>query len=270
MGFDFKGAAGGAMSGAGAGAALGPWGAAAGGVAGGLLGGFMGGDKPVMPNAPNFQKAAQDQSMSTRPNTQNALGGQTWTTGPDGRPVSTMAFTGQANDAFQGLLGGMNKSAGMDPTQAGQQAFDRVYSQGASRLDPRWDANQEAFDAKMANQGLDPGMKANMNASREFGNQMNDAYGDLFSRSVGAGQAEQQQARANAMQPFTQAQAMQAMLNDQSPNYGQGTQDLAAAQMKWKSDMDRFSVENAQGESSDGGLLGGFTKMIPGIGSLFS
>jgi hypothetical protein len=269
MGFDLKGAAGGAMSGAGSGAVLGPWGAAAGGVMGGLLGGFGGGSTPQLPNAPNYQKAAQDQSISTRPNTENALGGQTWSTGPDGRPVSKMGFTGQANDAFQGLLGGMVNSSQRDPLAGGQRAFDTVYNQGAARLGPQWNANQSAFDAKMANQGLGAGTEANVNSSRTFGNQMNDAYGDLFSRSIGAGQAQQVQDRADANQPFQQAQWMQSMLNDQAPNYGQGSQDLNAAGMQWQSDLDRFSVQNKQNESKNKGLFGGFGDMIGGIGSMF-
>jgi len=262
----------GAMSGAGAGAVLGPFGAIGGGLLGGLAGLFSGGGKPPPPppTAPNWNQGAVQTSVGSRPNTGNALGGQTWTTGPDGRPVSTMGYTGQAGDAFKGLLGGMQKSSTMDPTQAGQQAFDRVYSQGASRLNPQWEALSGAQDAKMANSGTGAETIAGQNAARNFGNQRNDAYGDLTSRSVAAGQAEQAQARANANQPFQQAGWMQDMLNQQAPNYGQGPNYNQANQNQWQSDMDRYNAGQAQQQGQQNGMFGGMGDMFAGVGGMFA
>ena len=269
MSANWGGAASGAMSGAGAGAALGPWGAAAGGLAGGLMG-LFGGQKTPMPDAPNWNQAAEKTSEGSRPNTGNALGGQTWTTDPSGRQQSTMAYTGQAGDAFKGLLGGMQKSSTIDPTLAGQQAFDKVYNQGASRLNPQWDALSGAFDAKMANSGTGAETVAGQNAARIFGNQRTDAYGDLTSRSVGAGQAEQAQARANANQPFQQAGMMQDMLMQQAPNYGQGTNYTEAAKNQWQSDLDKYSGGQAQQQGQQNGMFGGMGDMFKGVGGMFA
>jgi hypothetical protein len=218
-------------------------------------------------SAPDFKGAAQQQSQSSRPNTQNAVGGQSWSIGPDGREVSTNQFSGAANDAFQGLLGGMNSAAGMDPAAAGQAASDKMYGVLKGRLDPQWQQNQGMFDAKMANSGIDAGSDAYGNASRNFGQQQNDAYSQASGQAIGLGQAEQQQARANAMQPFLQGNSMMSMLNQQG-NMGQAAQYSQAARDQYGANKDTASQNNAKkgGALSGLGNIAGMAFGVPGLG----
>ena len=254
MGFNTKGALGGAASGASTGMMFGPWGAAAGGLAGGLLGGF-GGDAPTGPETPDYMKLAGAQQN-------NPLGQQGWSIGPDGRPVSNSQFTGMAGQAFQGLLGGMNQAAGMDPSQAGQAASDKMYGVLKSRLDPQWQQNQGQFGAKMVNSGLEPGTEAYDNAARSFGNQQNDAYSQASGQAIGLGHAEQAQARANAMQPFMQGGMMMNMLDQQgSPN-----PYMDAAKNQYMGDLQKFSIGQKQDEGKKGGGGGGLGGLLGGKG----
>ena len=229
------------------------------------MAGAFGGNKGGTPDAPDFSKLAMV-------NQSNPLGGSTWQTGPDGQISTSSQFGGQAGQTFQGLLGGMNKAAGMDPAAAGQNAFDKTMGSYASVLDPRWDANAEKVQTGLANSGLDPGTEAYGNASREFGNQRNQAYNSAIAGAVQGGQAEQAQARANAMQPYmkdsllvNQMGGMMNMLphNDPSAPFKAGGAQYSAAK-------DRSSANQAKKGSTLGGIgdIAGLAFGMPGAGKL--
>ena len=207
---------------------------------------MFGGNKGGTPDAPDFSKLAMV-------NQSGPMGGATWSTDPvTGQITSSSQFSGQAGDAFQGLLGGMNKAAGMDPSQAGQAASDKMYGVLRGRLDPQWQQNQGAFQARMANAGIedtgDPD-SAYGNAARTFGNQQNDAYSQASGQAIQLGQAEQAQARQNAMLPFLQAQGMMNMLPKGDPNapFQAGAAQYGAAK-------DRSSANNAKKGNTLGGI----------------
>ena len=207
------------------------------------MAGAFGGNKGGTPNAPDFSKLAMV-------NQSGPMGGASWATDPKTGQITTSSqFTGQAGNAFQGLLGNMNAAAGMDPSQAGQAASDKMYGVLKGRLDPQWQQNQGQFGAHMANSGLEPGSEAYNNASRQFGQQQNDAYSQASGQAIGLGQQEQAQARANAMQPFLQAGSMMNMLPQNDPNapYKAGAAQYSAAK-------DRSSANQAKKGSTLGGL----------------
>ena len=201
-----------------------------------------GSKKGGAPAAPDFSKLAMV-------NQANPLGGSTWTTGPDGKSTLSSQFSGQAGQTFQGLLGGMNKAAGMDPAAAGQNAFDKTMGSYASVLDPRWNAQAQGLNTSLANQGLQPGTEAYGNSSREFGNQRNQAYNSAISGAIQAGQGEQAQARANQAQPFNLAGSMMGMLPQGDPNapFKAGLSQYSAAK-------DTASANNSKKGSALGGL----------------
>ena len=208
------------------------------------MAGAFGGNKGGTPDAPDFSKLAMV-------NQSNPLGGASWATDPaTGQITTNSGFTGQANDTFQGLLGGMNQAAGMDPAAAGQQAFDKAMGSYASVLDPRWDANANKVQTGHANSGLDPGTEAYANASREFGNERNQAYNSAIAGAVQTGQGEQAQARQNAMQPFLQGQSMMNMLGQQGENLDN---PLKAAGMAQKANDNAADRATAGGNSKKGG-----------------
>ena len=224
---------------------------------GGKSGGGGGGKKGGAPEAPNFSQASMV-------NQSNPMGGSTWQTDPKtGQITSSSQFGGQAGETFQSLLGGMNQAAGMDPAAAGQNAFDKTMGSYASVLDPRWEANSQKMQTGLANSGLDPGTEAYGNASREFGNQRNQAYNSAIAGAVQGGQAEQAQARANQAQPFNLAGSMMGMLPHNDPNspYKAGAAQYSAAK-------DRSSANQAKKGSTLSGLGDIAGLAIPGIGGL--
>lgn len=250
MGWDWSGVGSGAMSGAGTGAMFGPWGALAGGVAGGALGGLKGGD-----NA-NPDPGVQD-FMGSIPNTSNPFGGQTWSIGPDGRPTSSMGFTGQAADTFGALQGGMNKAANYDPTQARDAAITSNYDQAMSRLNPRLMQQQSQFNAGAANSGLEPGTEAYNNSNLQMQQGQNDALSTAMAGAIRQGNETQGVQMEQMRQPFLQAQGMMGMLGQQGNNLNQ---PLLAAVMQQKAAdnaADRASAESAGKKGGAGGMLGG-------------
>ena len=212
-----------------------------GGKSGG--GGGGGGKKGGAAEAPNFSQASMV-------NQSNPMGGSTWATDPKtGQITSSSQFSGQAGDAFQSLLGGMNQAAGMDPAAAGQNAFDKTMGSYASVLDPRWEANSQKMQTGLANSGLDPGTEAYSNASREFGNERNQAYNSAIAGAVRGGQDEQAQARANQAQPFNLAGGMMGMLPKNDPNA-----PFKGAEAQYEASKDKSSADNSKKGSTLGGL----------------
>jgi hypothetical protein len=96
----------------------------------------------------------------------------------------------------------------MDPAIQGQQARDAAYGFSASRLNPEWQARGNQFQTGMANQGLDPGTEAFGNASRQFGQQQNDAYSQARAQAFGLGNQTQQVGIQQAMLPYQQYGAL--------------------------------------------------------------
>ena len=206
------------------------------------MAGAFGGNKGGTPDAPDFSKLAMV-------NQSNPMGGASWQTGPDGQITTNSAFGGQAGDAFQGLLGGMNQVAGMDPAAAGQNAFDKTMGSYKSVLDPMWAANADKMQTGLANSGLEPGTEAYGNASRTFGNQRDQSYNSAIAGAVQGGQAEQQQARANQAQPFNLAGAMMGMLPKNDPN-----SPYKAGEAQYSAAKDRSSANQAKKGSTLGGI----------------
>lgn len=210
---------------------------------GGVLGGVGkmvggGGGKKGAAKAPDFMGLANT-------GTYNPYGSVTM--GPNGR---SFQFTGQANDINNALMQNMQKSAGMDPSQAGAQAQKTVMDFQQSRLDPMWQGREQAAQAGLANQGLEPGSEAYANASRAFGQQRNDAYSQAMAQAVGLGQAEQAQARQNQMMPYAQASSLMG-LGQQQPDT---SRLLQAAQLQYGANQDQQSAANNKKGSSMSGL----------------
>jgi hypothetical protein len=213
----------------------------------------MGSDYKGYADPPDFYGAAEKTSQGSRPNTQGPLGGQTWSTGPDGRPQSQFAFTPEAQGIFSGLLGNMGKAAGYDPTQARDQAITSNYDQAKSRLDPMWAQKNEGFRSQMANSGLDPGMQAYDSAQGNQSRAENDAYQTAMAGAIGQGNQTQAAQMAQMNQPFNQ---MGSLLTGgmQTPNLGQGPNYNAAAQQQYGADSDKAEAKSDKKGSTLGGV----------------
>jgi hypothetical protein len=150
---------------------------------------------------------------------------------------------------------------GIDPVKVtptslqGYQPFiDAAYDQSKSRLDPAFQAQEDAFRQQMVNQGLPEGSEAYNAAWDNFSRSKNDAYGSAHNAAMGQGLAAQGQAWG---QGATQAQLAQAMrqwsdqfgLNrDQLDLNAQGQftqQSMDAWKMNQMSDMQKFQMAQA-------------------------
>lgn len=159
------------------------------------------------------------------------------------------SFSGPMQGVFNNITQGMAQGSSFDPAQAGQQAFDRVYGAYQSRLDPMWQQREKSFNAQMANSGIDAGTEGYTGAARSFNEGRNDAYNQAIGQSVGLGQAEQAQARQNAMLPFSQAGVMMGMLP-----HGNPAAPFQGAMAQYSAAKDQASAENSKKGSALGGV----------------
>lgn len=166
-------------------------------------------------------------------------------------------YQGNQNVANQ-LNQGMLQSAGYNPAAAGEAARNAAYGFSESRLNPEWAARGKQFDAGLANQGLDPGTEAYGNASRQFGNQMNDAYAQARAQAFGLGNQTQQVGIQQAMLPYQQYASLT----------GADAQRTAADQAQWSAEQGQLEG-GLSGLFDLGGRAFGALGGVPGITSLF-
>lgn len=115
-------------------------------------------------------------------------GGQQATSFDTGGPVQSGFGMGQQlqygfnpGQQVQGQVGG-------DLDAARYQNMAGVYGQAASRLDPRFDREQQSLETRLANQGLSVNSEAYRNAVDQFSMGKNDAYNQAMFSSIGAGE----------------------------------------------------------------------------------
>jgi hypothetical protein len=174
------------------------------------------------------QTAASDERMldkqtaANRPNQYNPWGSMEWTQDEGGNWSQTQTLTDDAQsalDAQMGLQKGKSEQAlGMmdrmkdefgqpvdwgqygeqtgleyDPSQLRQRAEDASYNRATSRLDPRFEQEQNALEIKLANQGLSVGDRAYDDAMANQGRTKEDAYSNAQNQAVQQGKGESAQ-----------------------------------------------------------------------------
>lgn len=230
----------------------------AGGAAAGALGG--GGKGKGAPSTPDFAKMAEQQANSGRINQTNPFGSTGWTQGPDGRWTQN---TSLAPGLQQGATNLETQIAGQAQPLTGDQARDQaitgIYNQSASRLDPQWQQRDQAFQAQMAAQGLDPGSQAFDAAKGNFDRSRTDAYSTAMNEAIRGGTAAQEAtfgenlAAQNA--PYQRLSALQGLTGGLS---GQGpmTQYLPAAMAGYQGQLQGYGIDQAKKNSMMNGLGG--------------
>jgi hypothetical protein len=267
------------------------------------------------------QTAASDERMldkqteANRPNQYNPWGSMEWTQDEGGKWSQTQTLTEDTQAALDAQMamqrGKSEQSLGMmdrmkdefgqpvdwgqygeqtgleyDPTQLRQRAEDASYNRATSRLDPRFEQEQNALEIKLANQGLSAGDAAYDSAMANQSRSKEDAYSNAQNQAVqqGKGEAAQDfsqqkgsadyanQLRQNSMKEMMQQRGMS--LNEmnsimsgqqvQTPGFegfnqagkGQGT-DYSGA-LKSGSDFDQAQGQMlGQGLGSMAGMFGG-------------
>ncbi len=160
-----------------------------------------------------------------------------------------------------------------------EQAGDALYGRATSRLDPRWEAKNEALESSLRNQGLRPGDEAYDRAIQEQGFQETDAYQQAgYGADIGAGaegqrmqgmdvgaggyntQLRQQEITEEMQRRGFSLNEINAILSGQQigmpsmPGFNQagvtqGADYTGAAQDTYSADMDAFSADQAMAQS---------------------
>lgn len=174
--------------------------------------------------------------------------------GPQGGPVqSSFNMGGPLQYGFdpgqqvQGQVGG-------DLEAARYQNMAAVYGQAASRLDPRFDRQQQQLETRLANQGLSQNSDAYRTAMDTFGRERSDAYNQAIFSAVGAGegaansmfgrQLQQGQFANQAAGQMYQQNMGQAAFNNQTAGQDYG-QNLGAAQFANAAQQQQFQQQLA-------------------------
>ncbi len=259
---------------------------------------------PSPPPAPDYTGAANATSQGSvqasiannlmaHPNIYTPLGSQTWNqTGSQtvpsvgGQPgfdvpnySQTINMSPEGQNLYDqqmrlstGLLGTGNQA--LDQTQASlgrpqdfgsvQDIADQSYAAQTARLDPQWDMRKGQFDQQMANQGITAGGEAYDNASRDFGQQRNDAYTQARQQAISTMPQTFQLSSAQRMQPLTELNAIRTGAQPQMPQFqpsqysmgAQGPNMLGAAQAQSGYDQGLYNSQVGSQNSMMSGLFG--------------
>jgi hypothetical protein len=247
------------------GGALDKVGALAGGGVGGLL--TLEAGKKVekalygngAPDGPDYLALANQTTLANRPNEYTPWGSQEWTQNADGSWASNFNLSGDAGSALQNLQSSMLASSSYDPASARQQAIDSNYSQAKSRLDTDWGQNSAAFQAQMANSGLDPGTEAYNNAFTNMSQAKNDAYSTALANAISQGNETQQTQMNQSMLPYTQ---YGSLINSslQQPSVGPASDLTSAGQAGYQADLNSYNVDQANKQDMISGITSLGTK----------
>ena len=247
------------------------------------MGGFGSSKGGSAPATPDFKSAAEAQAASSqnvinqqtqanRPNQVNAFGATTgWTKDANGNWTQTQSLGGPLGGAASSLeaMTAANAGAPIDNGSAvRQQAINAGYDQAASRLDPQFAQAEEAQQAQLANQGLDPGSQAYDAAAGNLARAKNDAYGSALRNAItNANQAqaltfgENVQAREAPMSELGQLRGFTAMPEFTQAGAAQPTQYLPALTAQYGGDLQKYGAQQ-QGKNSK---MGGAASLAPSI-----
>ena len=244
-------------------------------------------DSPTQPERPNYAEAAvataagnlenaRYATQANRINQYTPYGSQTYTqTSPDQwrsdlsldpraqRTLDTqMNLSNQMGDLTSGAMGQVAAQGPMDLSSV-QQVADQSYADQTARLDPQWEQRKGQFDQQMANQGITAGGEAYGNASRDFGQQRNDAYTQARQAALATMPQTYQLAQAAYDQPLNRANALRTGAQVQNPTFQQAGQQQAvpganysgAAQAQGQYDQGLYNSQVAGDNSMMNGLF---------------
>jgi hypothetical protein len=266
-------------------------------------GGFLGlGPAPSAPAAPDYSGAAQATAQgnleaaraataANRVNQVTPYGNLNYTqSGTDQYGNPTWTATTTLSDVGQQLLNNQNQtslglgsainaqlgqvqetmgdrfnpnlpSTGMNPGQTYQEAY-------MARLAPQIEQNRNALEARLANQGIEPGTKAYENAMRQQAQKENDLLLGATTQGFGVGQQANQQAFNQELtkynMPLNTLSALRTGAQVQNPSFINAPQQatttgadmLTAAQAQGQYNLGNFNAQQAAQSGFNQGLMG--------------
>jgi hypothetical protein len=136
----------------------------------------------------------------------------------------------------------------------------RLFELGRKRLDPMFAQQQDALDAKLANQGIMVGSKAYDAAQRGQYEGQNDAYNSLLLQGRGQAFGEAQATRNQPINEITALLSGSQVSQPQAANFNQSnipTTDVAGLINKnYDQKLGAWQQQQAQSQSIMGGLFG--------------
>ncbi len=208
-------------------------------------------DAPSPPPAPDYVGAARETQKSQMSSQYTPYGNQVYTADsnspsgyrsditltPQARGTldSQLNLSGNLGQLAEHQLGRVNSQYGvpMDMSSVGEVA-DNAYRYETDRLDPQWQMREKQFDQKMADQGIVAGGEAYDNASRDFGEQRNDAYTQARKQALGTMPQTYQLARSIYDQPLNTLNAVRTGAQIQNPQFsGQPGNDGRFVRIAW-------------------------------------
>ncbi|MDO8703391.1 MAG: tail fiber domain-containing protein [Sulfuricaulis sp.] len=174
-----------------------------------------------------------------------------------------MNLSNQMGDMTSGAMGQVAAQGPMDLSSV-QRVADQSYADQTARLDPQWEQRKGQFDQQMANQGITAGGEAYGNASRDFGQQRNDAYTQARQAALATMPQTYQLAQAAYDQPLNRANALRTGAQVQNPTFQQagmqqatpGANYMGAAQAQGQYDQGLYNSQVAGDNSMMSGLFG--------------
>jgi len=245
------------ISGAGIGTSILPGvGTAIGGGLGTLAGGLFGGKGKS--KAPDYNAAAEAQSMSSRPNINTPWANQTWTKDASGRPVLSTSLQGDAAPALQNIQANMLRASQYDPTQARDQAVNQNLQYGMGVLQPQLNMQNQEFGSRQANTGASP--QQSLLENKMLGDRQAGLMGNVYTNALNMGNQTQQTQMEQMNQPFNQYSSLINSSLRTPSNLGQGTQNLNAANLGYEASRNTA----ADNETDKQGMLGGAGSLLGG------
>ena len=232
-------------------------------------------DSPSPPPAPDYKGAAEATQKSQMTSQYTPYGSQVYS--PDGSNPSgyrsTISLAPQAQQTLDSQLNVSRNLGNLTEQQLGrvndqytqpmdmssvQQVADQSYQDQTARLDPQWEMRKKQFDQQMANQGIVAGGEAYDNASRDFGQQRNDAYTQARQQATANMPQTYQLANSVYNQPLNTLNAIRTGAQIQNPQFSvqPGANYMGAAQGQGQYEQGLYNAQVGQNNAMTGGLFG--------------
>jgi hypothetical protein len=129
---------------------------------------------------------------------------------------TSLGLSNLQNQATSRVAGSLNQPFDYSSVGDVQNAAEKAIT---SRLDPQWQQRQGQMENQLANQGITRGSEAYDNASREFGQQRNDAYQQAVMAGINTMPQTYQMAQALRSQPLNELNAIRTGSQVNNPTF---------------------------------------------------
>lgn len=158
---------------------------------------------------------------------------------------------------YSGVFG-LKNTAG-DLNTLNQEAIDAAYSQQTRMLDPQFQRDKQAMEARLSEQGFVPGTPGYERAMTLFGEQQNKAYGAARDSSIlqgyQIGQGDARNALSDAeLNNSASREALAQILAKRNQPFNEMASVKANQQIDYNNSLDRYNAEVASSNSKNQSL----------------